>query len=156
MPKQSVWRKKRRQKQPCVGPLLLLEVRLLDGVEHDLLEILRQRVPRLLVRHQPFLRGAGEAGLQCRDIGERMLNRAPDITRLLDRLATRGLITRAVSSQDRRALTVKISPDGLRQLKELDGKLRRLHKRAMQGVEGDRLHILIDILEDIRAGIVKD
>jgi DNA-binding MarR family transcriptional regulator len=100
-----------------------------------------------------ILRGAGEAGLHCRDIGERMLNRDPDITRLLDRLAKRGLITRMVSNRDRRALTVRISPNGLALLKELDGKLRSLHKRAMRGVDGDRLHILIEILEDVRAGI---
>src|SRR6266536_5703332 len=43
-----------------VPPLLLLEVRLLDRVEHDLLQVLRQGVPRLLVGHQPLLGCAGQ------------------------------------------------------------------------------------------------
>ena len=41
-----------------------------------------------------ILRGAGEAGLACREIGERMIDHDPDITRLLDRLEARGLIAR--------------------------------------------------------------
>jgi DNA-binding MarR family transcriptional regulator len=116
----------------------LLEPYHLTGTQYNVLRILR---------------GAGETGLHCRDIGERMLNRDPDITRLLDRLAKRGLITRAVSSQDRRALTVTISPEGLELLKELDGKLRSLHKRAMRGVGRNQLHTLIEILENVRAGL---
>ena len=41
-----------------------------------------------------ILRGAGPEGLACREIGERMITRDPDITRLLDRLEARGLLTR--------------------------------------------------------------
>src|SRR4029079_5455628 len=44
-----------------------------------------------------ILRGAGEAGLACGEIGERMITRDPDITRLLDRLEARHLIARARS-----------------------------------------------------------
>ena len=48
-----------------------------------------------------ILRGAGPEGLACREIGERMISRDPDITRLLDRMEKRGLITRERQSDDR-------------------------------------------------------
>src|SRR2546423_10034641 len=55
-----------------VGPFLLLEIDLLDGVEHDLLEVLRQRVPRFLVGDQPLLGGAGDVPVveELRDLEE--------------------------------------------------------------------------------------
>src|SRR4051794_39877096 len=56
-----------------------------------------------------ILRGAGEAGLPSGEIGERMVNRDPDMTRLLDRMEARGLVTRARDSADRRVITVYLS-----------------------------------------------
>src|SRR6266478_1928499 len=44
-----------------------------------------------------ILRGAGEDGIPCSDIAERMITRDPDITRLLDRLQKRGLVERVMS-----------------------------------------------------------
>ena len=48
-----------------------------------------------------ILRGAGPEGLACRDIGERLINRDPDITRLLDRMENRGLVIRAREARRR-------------------------------------------------------
>src|SRR5205823_14395790 len=55
-----------------------------------------------------ILRGAGSHGLACQAIAERMINRDPDITRLLDRLEARNLIQRARSTQARRVLVTRI------------------------------------------------
>src|ERR1035438_2600047 len=66
-----------------------------------------------------ILRGAGEQGLCCREVAERMVTRDPDITRLVDRLERRSLLTRSRDSKDRRIITVRISPDGLKTLKEI-------------------------------------
>src|ERR1700757_1930381 len=41
-----------------------------------------------------ILRGAGEKGLACHEVGCKLISRDPDITRLLDRLESRGLIAR--------------------------------------------------------------
>src|ERR1700758_1321052 len=41
-----------------------------------------------------ILRGAGNAGWSCKEVGERLVQREPDITRLLGRLEKRGLISR--------------------------------------------------------------
>src|SRR5207245_10164892 len=61
-----------------------------------------------------ILRGAGRQGLACQEIGERMLTRDPDITRLLDRLEARALVSRARGRADRRVVQTRITPAGLR------------------------------------------
>src|SRR6266536_5283270 len=56
-----------------------------------------------------ILRGAGADGLPCSEVGERMITRDPDITRLLDRLQKRGLVERARGRGDRRVVYGKIT-----------------------------------------------
>src|SRR3712207_9084149 len=51
-----------------------------------------------------ILRGAGDEGLPCGAVAERMITRDPDITRLLDRLEKQGLIARARDTRDRRVV----------------------------------------------------
>src|SRR5687767_16007203 len=70
-----------------------------------------------------ILRGAGRGGLICREIGERMVTYDPDVTKLLDRLETRSLVTRERQQQDRRVIVVHISKEGLK----LDRKSTRLN-----------------------------
>jgi len=98
-----------------------------------------------------ILRGAGQPGLNCKDIGARMVRRDPDITRLLDRLEKRKLTTRVRSREDRRATIVRISANGLALLKELDSRVHKFHEESLSGMESKRLHTLIEILEEIRA-----
>ena len=62
-----------------------------------------------------ILRGAPE-GLPCGEIGSRMITRDPDITRLLDRLEKRGLISRCRETKDRRMVLTRISAEGLKLL----------------------------------------
>src|ERR1700747_370004 len=59
-----------------------------------------------------ILRGAPD-GLACGEIGSRMITRDPDITRLLDRLEKRALISRCRESKDRRMVLTRITPQGL-------------------------------------------
>src|ERR1700674_2592804 len=56
-----------------------------------------------------ILRGAGKEGLACREVGCRMISRDPDITRLLDRMESRGLIARARGEEDRRVVKTRIT-----------------------------------------------
>jgi DNA-binding MarR family transcriptional regulator len=51
-----------------------------------------------------ILQGAGKNGLACSEIGERLVTRDPDITRLLDRIEQRELVQRERSSSDRRVV----------------------------------------------------
>ena len=71
-----------------------------------------------------ILRGAPE-GLPCGEIANRMITRDPDITRLLDRLEKRGLISRSRETKDRRTVMARITPDGLKLLARLDEPVRR-------------------------------
>src|SRR4051812_98410 len=67
-----------------------------------------------------ILRGAGEEGILCREVGERMVTRDPDVTRLLDRLESRGLVERTRASHDRRAIIARIRDSGLTTLTIVD------------------------------------
>lgn len=97
-----------------------------------------------------ILRGAGPDGLPCRGIGERMITHDPDITRLLDRMEKRGLITRERQKDDRRVVKARITPRGLELLKPLDQPMRDLHKRQFRHMSGARLKTLHDLLDEIR------
>src|SRR5258708_639676 len=57
-----------------------------------------------------ILRGAEPEGLPCRGIGDRMIPHAPDMTRLLDRLEKRGLITPMRRPDDPRVVKTGITP----------------------------------------------
>ena len=78
-----------------------------------------------------ILRGAGEKGLSCREIGERLITRDPDITRLLDRLEARSLLARARETGDRRVVKTRITAEGLRLLEQLDEPVQDLHRRQL-------------------------
>lgn len=97
-----------------------------------------------------ILRGAGPNGLACSEIGERMINRDPDITRLVDRLERRGFVERAREQKDRRVITTRITPEGLQTLKELDRPIEEYHRRLLGHLGEQRLHSLIRLLEAAR------
>src|SRR3954465_7693514 len=67
-----------------------------------------------------ILRTAGPGGMACHEIGERMITRDPDMTRLLDKLEDRELLTRSRERADRRVIRTRISQGGLKLLRELD------------------------------------
>ena len=97
-----------------------------------------------------ILRGAEPEGLACRAIGDRMISHDPDITRLLDRMEKRGLITRERQTDDRRVVKTRITPQGLSLLKTLDQPIHDLHKRQFRHISTARLKTLFDLLEEVR------
>jgi DNA-binding MarR family transcriptional regulator len=97
-----------------------------------------------------ILRGAGPGGLACREIGERMVTRDPDITRLLDRLERRGLIARARDERDRRVVTTTITPEGIDVVGRLDEPVAHLHSRQLSHLGERSLGHLITLLEKAR------
>ncbi len=99
-----------------------------------------------------ILRGAPE-GLACSEIGKRMITRDPDITRLLDRLEKRGLISRHRETRDRRLVQARISPQGLRLLRDLDSPVAEVHRRQLGHLGKEGLHALLDLLEKARKNV---
>ena len=100
-----------------------------------------------------ILRGAGDCGLACREIGCRLISRDPDITRLLDRMESRGLIVRTREETDRRVVKTRITADGLRNLHDLDEPVRELHRRQLRGLPAKQLRQLSLLLERARAQV---
>lgn len=68
-----------------------------------------------------ILRGAGEA-LKVQTVKERMIERSPNATRLMDKLCTKGLIDRVPCPTDRRVVHVKITSKGLKLLDKISTK----------------------------------
>jgi len=79
-----------------------------------------------------------------------MISHDPDMTRLLDRMEKRGLITRERQSDDRRVVKARITAQGLSLLKTLDQPVYDLHKRQFRRMSAARLKILSDLLEEVR------
>jgi DNA-binding MarR family transcriptional regulator len=96
-----------------------------------------------------ILRGAEPGGLACSTIGERMISHDPDITRLLDRMEKRSLITRQRQSVDRRVVKTRITRSGLEILKRLERPIRDLHRHQFQHMATARLRTLAELLGEI-------
>jgi DNA-binding MarR family transcriptional regulator len=98
-----------------------------------------------------ILRGHGSDGCPCKTVGEELITRDPDITRLLDRLEARGLITRQRSTEDRRVVTARITPPALEILAQLDEPVRALHVTQLGHMKPAELTVFIELLEKARA-----
>ena len=92
-----------------------------------------------------ILRGASE-GLPCGEISNRMVTRDSDITRLLDRLEKRALITRCRERKDRRTVLTRITQAGLELLARLDEPVRAAHRERLGHLGTKRLNLLADLL----------
>jgi DNA-binding MarR family transcriptional regulator len=123
-----------------------------DGLQRALQQIIK---PYGLTATQynalRILRGAGTAGLRCSDVGERLVNHDPDITRLMDRLERQKLVRRRRDQGDRRVVVTQITELGLKQLAELDPVLVRAAKALFKHMKRDQLESLIDLLEEARS-----
>jgi DNA-binding MarR family transcriptional regulator len=97
-----------------------------------------------------ILRGAGENGLCRNEVGERLVTRVPDVTRLLDRMESAGLLVRQRGENDRRFVSTRITEKGLKLLEKIDRELPAIHGRQLGHVPQKRLRELIDLLEEVR------
>ena len=98
-----------------------------------------------------ILRGAPE-GLTCGEIGDRMITKDPDITRLLDRLEKRGLVARCRENEDRRTVMTRITQKGLDLLARLDGPVQEEHRRQLGHLGRERMRTLTELLRACRDG----
>src|SRR6059058_2683450 len=116
------------------GPAQLLKTEDLSSTQYNVLRILR---------------GTPE-GLTCGEIASRMITRDPDITRLLDRLEKRNLISRCRETKDRRMVMTRISPDGLKLLGRLDQPVEEAHRKQLGHLGRKRLRALTELLHAAR------
>lgn len=99
-----------------------------------------------------ILRGAGQAGVSCSEVSERMVTKDSDITRLLDRLEARGLVSREREAKDRRRIVTRITKEGLHVLAELDAPIAEMHRSQLSHLGEKQLASLGKLLEAARNG----
>ncbi len=121
-------------------------------------DVLRERFEQII---RPFnismtqynvlriLRGAEPAGRTCGEIGERMIAREPDVTRLLERMDKAGLIKRTRDSQDRRVVVTRITSGGLKLLDELEPMLRELDG-LLKPMGERKIETMLKLLDEVR------
>ena len=124
-------------------------------------DLIRRRIMRLIdaygVTQQQYnvlriLRGAGENGLPTLVIGDRMIEQAPGVTRLIDHLEKARLVTRKPCSEDRRRVLCRITPAGLEILEKLDEPLKQAVVRNLDMLSEAETLLLIELLDRIRGG----
>lgn len=100
-----------------------------------------------------ILRGAGPDGLPTLEIAERMVERTPGVTRLIDRLEHKKLVVRNRSATDRRQVFCALTPAGDRLLAGLDQPVDELDDSVTRGLSEREVDQLIVLLDKLRAGI---
>lgn len=115
--------------------VLVLKVEDLSSTQYNVLRILR---------------GSPE-GLPCGEVANRMITRDPDITRLLDRLEKRKLISRSRDTKDRRTVLARITPEGHKLLAELDEPVQQAHRKLLGHLGRERLRALTELLSAARS-----
>lgn len=122
-------------------------------------DVVRRRLARVVEREgitlQQYnvlriLRGAGGQPMSALDVAERLIEEAPGVSRLLDRLVAKGLIQRERSAADRRRLECSITRKGLELLARLDEPIVRADSDAMSGLSAREIATLDDLLARIR------
>jgi DNA-binding MarR family transcriptional regulator len=99
-----------------------------------------------------ILRGSLE-GLPCGEIASRMITRDPDVTRLLDRMEKRGLISRSRDTKDRRTVMARITTEGLKLLDRLNEPILEAHRNQLGHLGRKRLRALTELLAAARANV---
>ncbi|MCW5962812.1 MAG: MarR family transcriptional regulator [Bryobacterales bacterium] len=100
-----------------------------------------------------ILRGAGPQGLPTLSIGQRLIEEAPGITRLLDRMEVRGWVLRVRCERDRRVVYATITDNGLELLTAIDPLLDAFNHAALPLLNEPQLGQLVELLELARAEV---
>ena len=130
---------------------LLSVLRTAALLQHELNELLRPYgITDLQYNVLRILRGAGPEGLCGREISERLVSKVPDVSRLLDRMESMQLLRRERDAADRRHVTARITPKGLRVLDEATPSLDAFERERFGHLDSERLQHVIDGLADVR------
>jgi len=156
--KRSSLRAEIRQSKPFQSPAqeaILALFRTSDLLERRLAQLVEPRGISLQQYNVlRILRGAGQEGTPTLEIADRMIQKAPGITRLLDKLAAKRLVRRERCSEDRRQVLCWITDAGLRLLADLEQPMAKSGARAMDPLTAAEQRHLIAMLERVRGGFV--
>jgi DNA-binding MarR family transcriptional regulator len=145
--KETVQSANKRRRAACPEEAAFLDLlRTTDVLSRGLAQVLKpEELSATQYNVLRILRGAPE-GLPCGEIASRMITRDPDVTRLLDRLEKRGLISRCREIQDRRMVLTRITPEGLELLARLDEPVQEAHRKQLDHLGRERLRALSELL----------
>jgi DNA-binding MarR family transcriptional regulator len=131
---------------------LLSVLRTAALLEHQLNETLRPYgITDLQYNVLRILRGAGPDGWCGREVSERLVSKVPDVSRLLDRMEGMQLLRRERDEADRRHVTTRITPKGLRVLEEATVQLEAFERERFGHLDARTLQQIIDGLADVRS-----
>jgi DNA-binding MarR family transcriptional regulator len=99
-----------------------------------------------------ILRGAGDRGLPTLEVAKRMVEKAPGVTRLIDRMAAKGWVDRVRCTEDRRIVYCRITDTGLGLVTLLDEPMAAADDAALSRLSERDQRQLIRLLDAIRAG----
>jgi DNA-binding MarR family transcriptional regulator len=97
-----------------------------------------------------LLKAAQPSALATLAIADRLVSRAPDITRLLDRLVQRGWVERIRTPEDRRQVLARITPSGVELLQTIAGPLQECHQRQLGHLTDEEVKQLTALLQIAR------
>jgi DNA-binding MarR family transcriptional regulator len=135
---------------PAEGRLFVAILKCADSLSQEVEQLIKSHdLTMAQYNVLRILRGAEPKGLLCRGIGERMISRDPDLTRLLDRMEKRNLITRERQKDDRRVIVTRITGEGLAFLRKLDQPVRERHRRQFAHMKPTHIKALAELLEEV-------
>jgi DNA-binding MarR family transcriptional regulator len=111
------------------------DLSLLDPQQYNVLRLLKAEHP---------------SGVNTLDLASRLVSRAPDITRMLDKLEQRGLVTRDRPADNRRTVRIAITAAGIALLKKMAGPVRECHERQLGHLSQKDLQTLVSLLQSAR------
>jgi DNA-binding MarR family transcriptional regulator len=121
--------------------------------------VVRRRLSRLVEREDVtlqqynvlrILRGA-KGPLSALEIQDRLVEDAPGVSRLIDRLVFKGFVRRDRGTKDRRLLECWITGKGLEVLERLDVDVDRLDVSVLDGLTARDINELTNLLAKVRA-----
>lgn len=96
-----------------------------------------------------ILNGAHPDPLPTLEIANRVLERTPGMTRMLDRLEAKGLVARARSGEDRRQVLCSITRQGRELLEQASGPVGHANAEAIGSLSASHVRRLAELLEAI-------
>jgi len=135
---------------PLPQQVFLAVVSVAEMLDYQLAQVLRaEDITPAQYNVMRVLRGVMDEGHPCHEIASRLVKQVPDLTRVLDRLEARELISRIRETGDRRVVRVRIKPGGVDILNRLDAAVRALHHEQFSALSESEQKALLDLLHRI-------
>lgn len=128
--------------------LFLLLMKVVENLSYTLEQLLQKNgLTKTQYNALRILKGAGEAGLPCREVGNRLVNRVPDVTRLLDRLEKQELIVRQRVETNRRVIMSRITPKGIQLVEELNPLIEDFNHHSFAQFNDEEIALFVELLD---------